>query len=279
MFLGVCFVIAMRQGRVALTWLAVPLVAALTWFVMFDLPVLAGRGGTLTAGLSSIPLFVAGGVVSAAGALFGLTPPVGVVVLSAVLLVALRLHRGPRHGLLAAAALAGLILEYGLVAVSRADFGLIAVTWSRYLYVAVPLLLLAIAAWFGEVPFLREPRRLTLAVALAGLTAVAVVGNIRYYLLGRDLTMQTVHETRAAVAIAEGAPDLIQWTQELHLPGPGEVRDLIAAYGTPARDDLLPGIVPPVPDAIADAACRQLLPGSERLAGCLRAVGTLVGAE
>ena len=276
-FLGMAFVIALARDRDAIAYLFVPTAIFLTWFVLFDVPVLAERSETLSRNLAEIPPFIAGGIAAAAGAAFGFGPVVGIALAAVLAYLVFRVGRRPEHPVVFAAAVLGLVGLYGLIAVSRGQFGVLSLLWSRYFYLSVPLVLLAVAGWFGHPASLVPDRRSRLAPVLIGLTTVAVVGNLRYYVLARDQLMEPTHQTRAAVAIASWATDLHDWHQELFMPGIDEVRALVAAHGDLTRDAWLPVVVPPVPPPIAADMCRQLVPGDERQAACVEAVARGVG--
>lgn len=295
-FLGACIVAAVvrfRQSPRDLRWTLVPAAALAGWFVAFDLPSVAARGGAFVQALISVPAFVVSGIATATGAIFGLSMVAGAAILIALGFLGVVGRRRPRRGRLAVAATAALVLEYGLIAISRAEFGLESVLWSRYVYVAVPLVIVAITAFLGswavdadsgrrgthDTRDARDSRANRLAFVLTALTVVAVIGNLRFYSEARDLTLDFVHRTRAAVAVAEWATDLTTWDQELHLPAPGRLRELLAAHGSPARDTLLPAVVPAVPSTIAIETCRQLVPNPARLDGCVAAVAALVGGR
>lgn len=276
-FLAMALVLALRQSRRALAAILIPLGGAAAWFLVFDLPVMTARAGSFADALPSIPVFVVNGVLGATGAVFGLSTLAGALILVPLVFAAWRWFPRPAHPDLAAAGLVGLIVEYALVAVSRAEFGPESVLWSRYLYVAVPLVLLTAAAWFGPVAAVAAERRRLVGVAIAALAVVAVAGNLRYYINARELTIDAVNQTRAAIAIASWATDVHEWDQDLHLPQPDELRRLLAAHGTPARDDLVPWVVPKVPPDVAEASCRQLIANPDRQADCVAAVAEGVG--
>ena len=279
-FVVICLIVAvsLRLGRTAIGWLLVPAAALLAWLVVYGLPVLAARGGSFTQAIPAIPSFVGAGIASAAGGVFGLGILAGAALLAVLVLAAWRFQRRPAWPAIAAGALVGLISEYLLIAISRGQFGLVAAGWSRYLYVAVPLMLVMASAWFGTQPSLPARWRPTGTVALAALTAVAIVGNLRYDVLNRDLQLEHVHRARAAAAIVTWAADLSAWDQDLELPTPVVLRDLIVAHGSPARDDFLPGLVPHVPADLAHETCVQLVP-LRPIGDCLAAVRDGVGAN
>jgi hypothetical protein len=121
------------------------------------------------------------------------------------------------------------------------------------------------------------PRRQRLLQSALGPIAIAAIaGNLRAYGLAREFTMVVVHQTRAAAAIADWDPGLSDWVQELHLPAPQRLRDLIARDGTPARDALFPWLVPAIPPSISRDACVQLDPNAV-VAACVAGVDARVG--
>jgi hypothetical protein len=276
-FLGAGLVIAVLRGRRALATLMVPALAFVVWFALFDIPSMSARSGSFLAAVASVPVFMASGAASTFGAMFGLSPVAGVILIGLVVVAAVTFRRRPVAPMLFIAAVVSIALEFGLIALSRAEFGLGAVLWSRYLYVGVPLALIGVAAWFGDVERRDTRWGAPLRLAIAAVATVAIAGNLRYYLLARDLGLDPVIRTRAAVGIAEWAPDLVTWNQDLHLPTPDRVREIVAAHGSPAHDDLVPGVIPEVPDAISAEMCTQLIPDQDRREGCTEAVRDGVG--
>ena len=278
-FLALAVLIGAVQNRRALPWLLVPVAAFTAWFLLFDLPVLAQRSAVLARNVIEIPPFIVGGIAASAGAIFGFDPIVGMVLVAVLVYLGYRVRRRPEHPIIVLASVVGLACLYGLIAISRGQSGLLSLLWSRYFYLGVPLLLLAVAAWFGRPVTLIPGRRSRLAPVLIGLTVVAVVGNLRYYVLALDRLMEPTHQVRAVLAIAAWAPDLHSWDQPLHLPGPDETRRVVAAFGDPTRDLYVPSVVPPVPPDVALAVCRHLIPAADRQAACREAVARGVGGN
>jgi hypothetical protein len=258
-FLGVAVLLALFEWRRSNAWLLLPIAALIFWTLAFDLPSLAARSGSFSSSVALLPGFVLVGVVAAIGSVFGSSVTVGVIVLAFLVVLAVRLGPRPASPAIAVAAIAGLAAEYALIGVSRAELGIGVVTWSRYLYVAVPFVLVAVAAWFGETRGLPARWRGSASVALFGLTVVAVLGNIRAYTLSNDTTATFVDSERAAAAVVEWSIDVRQPAFDVHMPPAAELRPLMAQYGGPARDDWLPWVVAPVPEPIAVGVCAQML--------------------
>ena len=276
-FLALAVVIGVTRSRWALPWLGLAAALFAAWFVLFDAPVLANRSATLSSNVVDVPPFVVGGVVAAAGAVFGFGPVVGVGAIVLLVVAGYLARRGAAHPIIVLASVLGLAFLYGLIAISRGSSGPQSVLWSRYFYLGVPLLILAVSAWFGRPAGIVAGRQSRLTAVLIGLTVVAVVGNLRYYGLALDKLMETTHQTRAAIAIVKWAPDLRSWTQPLFLPSPDGVREFVATLGDPTRDAYVPVVVLPVPDDVSVAVCRFFIAEAERQAACREALARGVG--
>jgi hypothetical protein len=258
-FVGVALLLALMEWRRSNAFLLVPIAALVFWTLAFDLPSLAARGGSFSSSVALLPGFVLVGFLAAAGSVFGSSVAVGIIVLALLVVLAVRLGPRPANPAIAVAAIAGLASEYALIGVSRAELGIGVVTWSRYLYVAVSFVLVAVAAWFGEARGLPARWRGSASVALIGLTVVAVLGNIRAYTLSNDTTATFVESERAAAAIVEWSTDVRQPAFDVHMPPAAELRPLMAQYGGPARDDWFPTVVPAIAEPIAADVCAQML--------------------
>ena len=277
-FVGVALLLALAQRRRSNVWLLLPIAALVFWTLAFDLPSLAARGGSFSNSVALLPGFVLVGVTAAVGSVFGSSVTVGVIVLALLAVVAVRLGPRPANPAIAFAAIAGLVAEYALIGVSRAELGIGAVVWSRYLYVGVLLVLIAVAAWFGDVRRLPARWQGSATVAMVGLTAVAVLGNLRAYALSNDTTEGFVHSERAAAAVVEWSIDVRQPEFDVHIPPAAVLRPLMAQYGGPARDDWFPGLVSPVPEPIAADVCAQMVLDTLLQGSCEGAVRAKVGS-
>jgi hypothetical protein len=278
-FLGACIVMSIVGNRRALPWLAVPTVALAAWFLFFDLPAMSARSGSLASGVAYVPSFVVAGIATAAGSVFALSTSGGIIILAVLAVAAVRFRRRPKSPLLIVGSLVALALEYSLVAISRSDYGISSVAWSRYVYVAIPLLLVGLAGWFGPPADLAPRRRPRLTAALVLLTAVAVVANLRFYVGAGETDLASAHRARATVSVAAWSIEVRRPASDVHIPDPADLRTLVAADGSPNRDDLFPFIVPTVPDDIARAICEEMLIDKADLALCRQAIADRVGGR
>jgi hypothetical protein len=174
------------------------------------------------------------------------------------------------------AAVVAIGIEYCLVAVSRAEFGLGAVLWSRYVYVGVPLVLIAVGAWFGSPARVPERWQAGVSVGLVALCVLAVVGNLVAYVGEREGLVTGYQAERAAMAIIGSGLSDRSPSFDVHTPPPAEARALIRLYGSPARDDLVGGVVSPVPEPLARAVCADMAPSAD-VTPCLAVVAADVG--
>ena len=261
----------------SLAWLAIPSAALLSWLVLFGLPAMAARGTSLIDGVGAVPVFVVAGIATATGSLTATHTAGGIIILAACAALVALLGIRPARPTIVLAVVTALVVEYGLIAVSRAEFGLGSVGWSRYTYVGASLALIGLAGWFGA--SFRPWRDLRPSMRLAmGLTvAVAILLNLRYYVDTRDAELVHIHRSRATAAVAAWAHDAVRPPSDVHVPPPEELRSLFARHGSPARDDLLPGVVPEVPLEIARGICSEMLPGTRQVSACLAAVADGVG--
>ena len=87
-------------------------------------------------------------------------------------------------------------------------------------------------------------------VPLGGLVAAALVFNARLLLDGRDLFLLRAARTRALITVAmeRPLPATTDPNRSLILvPSPAELELLLARYGSPLTDVLVPVAVEPVP--------------------------------
>ncbi len=257
-----------HDRRTWLPLLTIPAVAYGAWFLVI------GRTGigvhrdpfTIDA-ILQVPAFVATGIGIAFGGVTGVGPVLGLPVGGAVLgLAAIRLIRGQALPPRFIAALTGILLYYTLVALTRAGVTPEQVQYTRYTYTTGILAIVAIASLLGP-----EIRRLSVApgrgrlvlVTAAGMTLVlALLWNGRLLLGGRDLFLERAQVTRAliTVAIDPDRPENIDLSRSLVLvPSPRSLDSIVASWGSPLADTVVPWAVEPIrPDAMAEARRRLI---------------------
>jgi hypothetical protein len=245
---------------------AIPSAIYIAWFAVL------GRSGVATTrdpftpeALRQVPGFVAEGAGAAAGAISGLGPTIGLALIAG--LVCLGLWRlVTRRGLPArtVGCLGGIVVLYVLTGLVRAQLVADAALYTRYTYLAGPLLIVALGAMFG--PDLGRlpsgPRaRFAVKAASAALLTLALTWNVRLLLEGRQLFLERAERTRALVTVALGQlpPEVERERTLILVPSPASLARLIADHGSPLTDPLVVGGLPPVSDAaLADARRRAL---------------------
>jgi hypothetical protein len=257
-----------RRLRTMLLPLAIPAMIYAGWFVTFGrFGVRTGTGITVSA-LIDVPIAIITGFTNAAGAITGLGPTLGIVPVVGIAtwaLVRLWRDRGlpPRF----VGCVAGIVVLYGLIGLTRFhDFNGI-VDYTRYTYVSGILLLIAVGALAGPIRMPEErTRRLLTMVPLGGLVAAALVFNARLLLDGRDLFLLRAARTRALITVAmeRPLPATTDPNRSLILvPSPNVLETLLARYGSPLGDALVPDAVQPIPPEILAAARKGLAEGIE----------------
>jgi len=260
----------------SLAWYAVPIVTLGIWVVLFDLPSLQARGGSLAASIWVLPVISLAGLFAAAGATVGAGVQGGVVVLAGIVGIAVLIARRPARPDLAAAAVGAILAEFALVGLSRGSLGLGIVEWSRYIYAAVPLVLVGLGAWFGTLPSLDERWRRPAAAVVAGLAVVAVAGNLLAYMRDRPTMEAFAQRERAAIAVLTSVDGARQPRFDVHIPQAIDLRNLLQEHGNPLADALVPGVVGSVPRAIAEDVCNEMV-DPPAVEACVSVVAEKVG--
>jgi hypothetical protein len=158
--------------------------------------------------------------------------------------------------------LGGIVVLYVLTGLVRAQLVADAALYTRYTYFAGPLLLVALGALVGPDLGSRAmtPRLRTVLVALGGtVLALALLWNVRLLVEGRSLFLERAERTRALVTVGlSGLPPEIERDRTLILvPSPASLDRLVAEHGSPLRDSLVLGGLPPISDAAMADALRR----------------------
>lgn len=249
-------------------WIVVPAIAAYAaWLVAF------GRSSfDDTAGLSLWRLadFAWRGIAATVGATAGSTRlgTIGVAVIA--LAVAWELIRTRRLAVGAVAGLTGLLAEFVIIGLAREEeFGVDQALAPRYAYTGAVFLLIAAAAWLGPrlagltaAPMHQRLRQLSIGVVAAALIVVTAA-DLRYFPAASSFWQARSDATRATVSIfleyggqpavpadqRSPATPTDVWVEAI--PPPAQLRALVARYGSPLSDALVPG-QPTPPDSVYD---------------------------
>jgi hypothetical protein len=228
-----------------------PIVAYGVWFIT------VGRSGMNRpegfAGPAELASFLLRGIGHAAGSFTGLeAAPSGDRLALALFIAAcvgtlLLALRSPRRPALAAAMLTAIVVEYGIIGLTRATVPGDFATRSRYVYVAAFLLILAVVDW---IPTLRitlgANRRLGMALVAVGcaLLAGTVLANVVALRAMRTAAEAHADLTRAEIAFAVSPLGDAPWVDPagrlLGMPDNRTLRDLVDHDGSPLEDPVVP---------------------------------------
>jgi hypothetical protein len=246
--------------------LAIPAGIYAAWFLTLGRSGIRPTTALSSSALVDVPSSIITGFSNAAGAITGVGPTFGIVPAVAIAAWALvRLWRDrtlPPRFLGCMAVIATL---YGLIGLTRShDFAGI-VDYTRYTYISAILLLIGVGALVGPIRIPDVPRRRLLTIVpLGGLLAAALVFNARLLLDGRDLFLGRAARTRALVTVAMERP-LPATTDPnrtlILVPSPASLDNLLARYGSPLSDTLVPDAVQPIPPEVLAAARKGLAEG------------------
>jgi hypothetical protein len=249
-----------RRRRV-LPWLAIPIAVWAGWYLAIGRSAAAFQDNPI--GLSSFleaPGVVIGGFGSAAGAIFGVGPKIGLIV-AAVILVAAgwRWYRSRRLPAEFIGPIAGMAALYAIVGVTRGQTDVGIAVNPRLTYESGVLFLVGLAALHGPIPMMPRGTVRVVAVAVSGaVLAVSVAFNVRLLIDGRTLFLERADLTRALVTLATGPdrPAAANLDRSLVVvPSPRALERILATYGSPLTDSLAPDAVRPIPaEILAEAA-------------------------
>ncbi|MBF8289554.1 MAG: hypothetical protein HW391_522 [Chloroflexi bacterium] len=269
------FMLLVEPARRRSLWVvAVPSGAYAAWFL------LVGRSGIgvfreplAPSSLAAIPSFIFGGFEAALGAATGLAAlGPGLVVLAAGA-AAVGLARGARVSPLIGGLLIAVSLQYALIGVSRAGVTIDQVDYSRYTYVSgiltVAVLALVIGPVLSRFGAVRRTshRRLDRVAAMAVgpvLVTIALTWNLQLLVVGRTLFVDRASITRALIVESLPPRQLteIEASRDLILvPAPLVMRQLVADFGSPLADVLVPWAVAPIQEEDLTEARRRIVEG------------------
>jgi hypothetical protein len=248
------------RRRHVVPWLLIPIAVWTAWYLAIGRSSAAYHDNSIgLASLFEAPGVVIGGFGSAAGAISGVGPTLGLGV-AATLVVASgwRWYRAGRLAPEFVGPIAGVAVLYTVVAVTRglSDVGI--AFNPRLTYESGVLLLVGTAALLGPI---RLPNpgtsRLAIMTAAGAVIAISVVFNVRLLIDGRTLFLERADLTRALITVAldPDRPSSVDPNRSLVVvPSPASLQQIVARYGSPLTDGLAPDAVRPIPaDTLAEA--------------------------
>jgi len=254
--------------RRALLWLAVPALSYATWYLAY------GRTGVDTYGrpytveaFARLTWFVPVGVADAIREATGLPEVVGIAVTAAVAVTigwqVFRHRAVPSRTLGACAAI---LAEFALIGLVRGQLGSWAADYPRYAYTATILAIVGASPWVARLQ-LPTGRRARLGARVAGILALEalLVVNVHSLVLGAGLFQDRADLTRALVTVAlryDSAPAVVPDRSLVLVPSPSSLEAIVASAGSPTRDSLMPGVVPPIRPETMDDALNRLVGGA-----------------
>ncbi len=254
-----------RRRRRWILPLLIPAALYVTWYVTLGRSGIAIYGNPFTPEtLAALPGFIADGMATALGSAIGGGALTGRLL--GLALVAWIVYLGVRRQTIpsrAVACLLAIAAEYTIVGIVRVGLEVDASLYTRYAYLSGILALIGLASLLGRVQISVARRPLAVAVG-ATVLVFSLVWNVTLLVAGRDLYAERAELTRAFVTIGTTDPLPPGVDPNLNLvlvSSPIELRRVVATYGTPMTDALVPGSVRPVlQDAIAEATRRAQAP-------------------
>jgi hypothetical protein len=251
------------RRRSLVVWLAIPAAVAVGWYLAVgrfsnDPSRLIGPESIL-----ELPRSIVLGFGTAAGAITGTGPQIGLAVGIAILGAAL--VRSRRLGSLPPTFLGpmvGIVALYELIGLTRGED---AALNPRFTYETGILLLVGLAALAGPIR-LPERRDVRLAVvATSGVAlAVSLAFNVRLLFAGRDLFLVRADLTRALITAAldpDRPPEIDPERSLVLVPSPASLGRIVDLYGSPLTDQLSPDAVRPISAELLAEARTWLIEG------------------
>jgi hypothetical protein len=257
-----------REWRRTAWLLAIPAAGYLVWLVTSGSPGVSTFGDPLDrASITAVPATVVRGVANGVSAVLGLPGLEVLVLIPAIAVVGWVIWRRRHVPVRFVALLAAVIALYVLTGLTRSGLFAGIIEYTRYTYVSAILVLLAFGSLIGKVtiPATRVGRLTTVAVVGTWM-AFALVTNIGLLVLGRELFLGRADLTRALVTVAidPARPAGVDGARSLVFvpPSPDRLREIVARYGDPRADRLVPGSVRAIPPEILAEARRRLVEGA-----------------
>jgi hypothetical protein len=256
------------RSREMFVAIGVPAGIFMLWFIVFGRFGVTTRSPLSVEALLDVPGAIVGGLGNAAGAIAGVGPTLGLLVAAAIAAcAAFRLSRDRSLSPRFVGAVAGIVALYALIGVTRGNQFAGFIDYTRYTYVASILLMVGLSALVGQVDVPAPGRGRLGALGIGGgLLAIALVYNVRLLLAGRELFLDRAAMTRALVTVAleRPLPPSTEPDRTLVLvPSPASLERIVAAYGSPLGDSILPGAIQAIPPDVLAEARRRLTEGAE----------------
>jgi len=254
-----------RRWRDAITAMLLPAIILLAWLVTVGRDGVLERDPLIQEALATVPGYVLRGLGNAAGAITGL-PVIGVALAALVVPLGLRRWRAGHLPARATGILVAIAVQYLLTGLVRGPLGAEFVDYTRYTYVAGILGMVALGNLLGPVRLPEHGRlRSAMVATLTIWLTLSLSHNGQLLVLGRDLFLERADLTRALVTVAldPAPPEGAQMDRSLVLvPAPVSLQRIVAAYGDPRGDALVPFAVRSIPEPILSEATRRLIEGA-----------------
>ena len=255
------------RRRHVVAWLVIPVAVWVAWYLSIGRSAAAYSDNSIgVASFLEAPGVMIGGFGSAAGAISGVGPTLGLAVAAALVIAAgWRWYQSGRLAPEFIGPIAGVAVLYAVVGVTRGltDVGI--AFNPRLTYESAILLLVGAAALLGRIHLPdRGTVRLAILTAAGAVIAISVAFNVRLLLDGRTLFLERADLTRALITVAldpNPPPGADPNRSLVVVPSPASLQQIIARYGSPLTDRLAPDAVRPIPvDTLAEAR-RWLIEG------------------
>jgi hypothetical protein len=257
---GIAAALALDAGRRRDLWIVAPAVLAYgLWYVTFGAAGIESHRDPFTLdAVRQLPDYVVTGVSNAIGHVLGLGEQVGLVIF-VILALGTAWHIAGRAPLraTAVAGFVGLVAQFALTGLVRAQLGSDQATAPRYVYIAAIMLLVIASGWIGR---RFSGYRLRSSAVLAVVVVVALGTNLVALGDGRVIFENWWARTRAAVMVIQqygGTPAVSVEAGIFPIPGRRRLSELESRFGLA----VLANAGPARPSAV-DEALYRLVAGS-----------------